>query len=160
MSISVSRPRRVCFSVLFLAVSVRVLVSFIVCELPSLSAQCALETFVVLCWLGRPCPISPWFVLSGSVCVSPVCLLCLLFPSFSFVRLSFGCSVRSFFSLFLLSSKASHVQVFSHAKANTVQQLVFERFIIAAPPVLSKEHTARTRELPGMFWDDTSQVAI
>ena len=77
-----------------------------------------------------------------------------------FVRLSFGCSVRSFFSLFLLSSKACHVQVFSHAKANKVQQLVFERFIIAAPPVLSKEHTARTRELPGMFWDDTSQVAI
>ena len=105
----------VCFSAFYWAVSVRVLVSYIVCELPFLSAQCALETVVVLCWLGLPCPILSWFVLSGSVCVSPVCdvsLLCLLFLSFSFVRVSFGCSVHPFFAVFLHSSKASHVQVF------------------------------------------------
>ena len=125
VSISVSRPRRVS----------RVPVSYIVRELPSLSAQCALETVVVLCRLGLP---------GLGVCV--VSLLCLLVLSFSFVRLSFGCSVRSFFALFLHSSNASHVQVFSHANANEAQQLTFERFITAAPPVLSKEHTARTRD--------------
>ena len=105
----------------FLAVSVRVPVSYIVCELPSLSAKCALETAVVLCWRGLSCPILSRLVLSSSACVSPVSLislLCLLFLSFSFVRLSFGYSVRSFFALFLHSSKASHVQVFSHANAN------------------------------------------
>ena len=69
---SVSRGLSVCFSVFFCAVSVRVPVSYIVCELVSLSAQCALETVVVLCCLGLPCPILSWFVLSGSVSVSPV----------------------------------------------------------------------------------------
>ena len=129
VSISVLRPRRVCFSVFFWAVSVRVPVSYIVCELPSLYAQRALETVVVLCWLGLPCPILSWFVLSCSVCVSPVCvvsLLCLLFLSFSFVRSSFGCSVRCFFALFLHSSKVSHVQVVGHANANKAQQLTFK----------------------------------
>ena len=111
------------------AVSVRVLVSYIVCELPSLPAQCALEAVVVLCWLGLPSPISSWFVLSGSVCVLPISLF-------------FGYSVRSFFALFLHSSKASHVPVFSHANANKAQQFTFERFTTAALPVLSKEHTA------------------
>ena len=146
---SVSRGLRECDSLCFLAVCVCLLVSYIVCELPSLSAQCALETVVVLCRLGLHCPILSWFVLCGSVCVSPVCvvsLLCLLFLSFSFVRLSFGYSVRSFFALFFHSSKASHVPVFSHANANEAQQLTFEKFITAAPPVLSKEHTARTRD--------------
>ena len=91
---------------------------------------------VVLCWHGLPCPILSWFVLSGSVCVSPVCvvsLLCLLFLSSSFVRLSFGYCGRSFFTLFLHASKASHVQVFSHANAKKAQQPTFERFITAAP---------------------------
>ena len=118
-------------------------VSYIVCELPSLYAQCALETFVVLRCLELAGPPS------GSICVSPVCvvsLLCVLFFSFSFVHLSFGYSVRSFFALFLYLSKASHIQVFSHANANKDQQLTFDRFITAAPPVLSQEHTARTRD--------------
>ena len=135
MSIRVSRPEHVCFSVIFWAVSVRVPVSYIVCELPSLSAQCALEPVVVLCWLGLPCPILSWFVLSGSVCVSPVCvvsLLCFFSLSFSFVRFSFGYSVRFFFALFLHSSMASHVPVFSHAKVSKAQQLTLGRFITAA----------------------------
>ena len=120
-----------------------------VCVLPSLSVQYALETVVVLCWLGLPCPILCCFVQSGSVCVSPVCvvsLLCLLFLSFSFPRLSCGYSVCSVFSLFLHPSKASRVQVFSHAKANKAQKLTIESFNTAPAPVLSKEHTDRTRE--------------
>ena len=50
---SVSRFLGVCgFLCFFRVVSVRVPVTYIVCETPSLSAQCALKTVVVLCWLG------------------------------------------------------------------------------------------------------------
>ena len=85
-----------------------------------------------------------------SVCLSRTSCtsLCCLFVVFTFplVRLSFGYSIRSFFALCLHSSKASHVQVFYHTDANKAQQLTFERFITAVPPVLPKEHTARTRD--------------
>ena len=98
---------------------------------------CLVLAWAALSFLILVCPVSP-------VCV--VSLLCLLFLSFSFVRLCFGYSIRSFFASFLHSSKSSHVPVFSHATASKAQQLIFEKFITAAPPVLSKEHTARTRD--------------
>ena len=115
---SVSHSPGVCVSPCFLGcVCPYACLSLIVCELPSLSAQCALETVDVLCWLGLPCHILSWTVLSGSVCVSPVCVfssLCLLFLSFSFVRLSFGYSVRS--PLFFVPSFVQGVSCsnFSH----------------------------------------------
>ena len=126
------------------AVSVRVPVSYIVCDLPSLSAQCPWR--LLLSCVGFGCLVLSCVVVSA--CHQSVLSLCCVYSSSrspSFVC-PFGYSVRAFFSLFLHSSKASHVEVFSHANANKAQQLTFERFITAAPPVLSKEHTARTRD--------------
>ena len=68
----------------FWAVSVRVPVSYIVCELPSLSAPCALETVVVLCQRKLTCPILSWFVLSRVVlfvCHQSACSLCCVYSS-------------------------------------------------------------------------------
>ena len=54
---SMSHGLGVCVSLCFWAVSLRMPVSYIVCKLLSLSAQCALEIVVVQCWLGLPCPV-------------------------------------------------------------------------------------------------------
>ena len=74
----------VCFSVFVWAVSVRVprtpCVSCLLCLL-----SVPWRHVVVLCWLGLPCPISPWFVLSCvvlSVCHLSVLSLCCVYSSF------------------------------------------------------------------------------
>ena len=71
----------ICLSV---CASVRVPLLYVVCVLPSLSAQCALETVVVFCWLGLPCPVLSWVVLSClvlSVCHQSVLSLCCVYSS-------------------------------------------------------------------------------
>ena len=120
VSISVSRNGRVCFSVCFCAVFVRVPVSYIVCELPSLSAQCALETVVALCswaaltYLMLVCPV--WFCLR-------VTSLCCIFVVFTLPLVLLRSFILRLFRWFVLCTvpalvhKASHVQVSSHANA-------------------------------------------
>ena len=98
---------------------------------------------LVLSCLGSSC--RAWFCL----CVTILCCLFVVFTLPLVLLRSFVLWLfRSFFLFFVLhSSKASHVEVFSHANANKPQQLTFERFMTATPPVLSKEHTARNRDL-------------
>ena len=99
----VLRPKRVCFSVFFWVASVRVPVSYIVCELPSLSAQCVQETVVVLCWLGLPCPVLSWFVLR-------VTNLCCLFVVFALPLVHLRSCVHWLFRSFFLFFVPSFVQ--------------------------------------------------
>ena len=102
---------------------------------------------LVLSCLGLSC--LAW----SCLCVTSLCApvrLC-LFVAFT-LPLVLLCSFvlwlfRSFF-LFFVPSLAQGVSCwsFSHANANKVKQLTVGRSMTAAPPFLSKEHTARTRD--------------
>ena len=103
---SVSRGLGVCVSLCFSGLCLSVCLSRTSCVNFSVCSVCLRDCCcLVLAWAA-------WsFLLSGSVCVSPVCVvsvLCLLFLSFSFVRLSFG-----FFRLFFLCFVPSFVQCVS-----------------------------------------------
>ena len=98
---------------------------------------------LLLSCVGLGCLVLSCVVLSSlvlSACHRSVLSLCCVYSSSRSPSLvcPVGYSVYSVFSLFLHPSKASRVQVFSHAKANKAQKLTIER--------LSKENTDRTRD--------------
>ena len=146
LSISVSRPGRVClcFSGLCLSVCLS-RTPCVSCLLCLLSVPWRLLLF---CVGLEPCPILSWLSCLAWFCLRVTSLRC-YFVVFTLPLVLLRSFVLwlfcSFCSLFLHSSKASHVEVLSHANANKAQQLTFEKFTTAAPPVLSKEHNARTR---------------
>ena len=118
---SVARGLGVCVSLCFSGLCLSVCLSgtsCVSCFLCLLSVPWRL----LLSCVGLRCLVQSY--LGWSCLVLSACVY-LLFLSFSFVRFSSGYSVRSFFALFLHSSKASHVQVFSHANANKAQHLTF-----------------------------------
>ena len=131
------------------------------------------------CASGFLCLLSVlWRVLLSCVglgCLVPLCLglSCLVLSACHQSVLSLCCvnsSSRSpsFVSplvipivLFFVPSFVQSVSCssFSHANAKKAQQLTFERFITAAPAAVKRTHCQNSRP-PGMFWDDTSEVAM
>ena len=95
---------------------------------------------LVLSYVGLSC-----LVLSS--CHQSVLSLCSVYSSSR--SPSFVCPLVIPFVLSLLCSFTRPRRLmfqFFLTNANKAQLLTFERFITAAPPVLSKEHTARTRD--------------
>ena len=92
---------------------------------------------LVLSCLGLSCLVL-------SVCHQSVLSLCCVYSS---SRSSYVCPLVIPFFLFCVPPFVHGVScsIFSHANAHKAQKLTLERFTTAAP-VLSKEHTARTRD--------------